>query len=152
MTESTPLHSPFTSPLRGKRYTADDFRPYVKQYADWDSRVLQLLPNLEPIQHSEFINATVHLQLPRLAGQILNPNTNESYWGTLYLRTLQGGGWDGSGYVGLAHYGLTNTPYTARFALCKHQNQYLPSSHPERGLHDQFCVLCGLDTSVDSSD
>lgn len=144
-----------TRPLRDKKYTADDFKPFIKTSSDWDERQLQLLPNLEPLRAEEFINIIAYHQMPRLTGYIVHAKTNEPYWGTLYLGVLQSGGWDGSGYVAVVGHSANvddDGPYTARFALCKHKNKYLPIARPERGFHDQFCTLCGLDTSVDSSD
>lgn len=145
-----------TAPDRNKHYTEADFHLYIKQQSNWDRRTLLLLPNLEPLAFDKALDRLGYHAYPErnyLHGYILAPGTSEPYWGTAFMHTLQGGGWDGAGFVVVAGWGGAQHPtFAGTFALCKHKNIYLPSAKPHRGFHDQFCELCGLDTSVDSSD
>lgn len=63
---------------------------------------------------------------------------------------------DGSGLILIEQHGYSAgkpiLPMIGRFAICEHQNKYKPTAVPSRGFHDQWCTLCGLDTSYDSSD
>src|SRR5574342_516460 len=139
-----------TQPDHTKRYTVKDFYPFVKRQSDWDSRAVQELPNLEPITLAEAFNRVAHSPEPYLHGYI-KLGIIEG-WGTLWMDTLQSGNWNGSGIVALSYHGSQAEPKCYRFALCKHEDTYMSSANPMRGLHDKFCTKCGLDTSVDSSD
>jgi hypothetical protein len=133
---------------RNKKYTTLDFRPYVKRNQDWDNRTVQPLPNLTPISLKEALNRIAVQPTPTLHGYIeLERRTG---WGTLWLDTLQSGNFNGVGTVVLPMWGEVN-PICCRFALCLHEDQLLPHANPGRGLHDKFCIKCGLDTSYDSS-
>ncbi len=139
-----------TQPDKDKKFTEEDFKPYIKRRSDWDNRNILLLPNLIPLFAESAISAICYTKLPRLHGYLrYGPGVFDLNWGTIWLNTLQGGGWDGTGIVTIYR---GQSPFISRFALCRHEAQLMPGANPSRGQHEQFCTKCGLDLSYDSSD
>lgn len=139
---------------KNKKYSLEkDLKPYTNLPSRWHYDPLLLLPNLEKVPVNDALNRIAHMPTPTLHCALLCPDDppGGTAWGSIWLNTLQSGDWDGTGLVVIPGLG-SRPPYCANFFLCKHELQYSPSAKPERGLHDQFCILCGLDMSVDSSD
>jgi hypothetical protein len=138
--EST-LH---TTVDRSRKYTTNSFKPYLEGKLS--------LPNFEPLPPAQLLNSITACFTTPLTGRILKPGDQGPYaaWGLIFPFGLQDGGYTGEALVSI--WGNNSTPTTGRFSICKHRTKYLPSANPSRGLHDQFCELCGLDLSYDSSD
>lgn len=143
----------FTAVDRSKKYTDEDLKPYVQTATDWAVGKPIFLPNIEPISTKDALN-TVANGFGQIKKVYIRHQEGEwgCAWGILVLRTLQSGHWDGTGIAIVPMYGANQDPWCVEFALCEHETKYMPTARPQRGLHDKFCVKCGLDMSVDSSD
>jgi hypothetical protein len=139
MTTESTLH---TKPIPSLKYDLYMIQPVIEG-------------QLEP-QNIQFMKAHDFIQFITAASYItpiksyirLGPSPYAS-WGLIWPHTLQSGAFDGSYHW--ARYGKEGENCGSA-AICRHRSVNLPTANPQRGLHDQFCELCGLDTSYDSSD
>jgi hypothetical protein len=132
----------YTAPVHNLKYDLSMIQPVI------DGN----LPPHNPIfmKAHDFIQfMTAASYITPIKSHIRLANDSHASWGLIWPTYLQGGSFSGAYYF--ARYGKEGENCGSA-AICRHRNKSLPTANPSRGLHDQFCELCGLDTSYDSSD
>lgn len=152
---------------RGGYDLQEDFEPITSG--------LRAVPNFEPWKGDPlgFLNNLTlgGLWIPPSAGyaEVFHEGQTHKGWARFFLRTLQGGGLDGTGAViiyqspkwdqtlepepgSLVKGRQVGGAIIGHFAICKHKKVDHADANHMRGWHPGHCSVCGMNMTVDSGD
>lgn len=157
-----------TNTLARKKYTRDDFAPFIGKQGAVNNGLLPL-PNVEDVEPLAFLNslaASGHMMEP-VWGYALLPTESRQQWTQFFLLADANMGFElsGSGYAvtyggsqwvpdDAAKFGgrRVEKPIVRRFAICKHERELHAGANPDRGWRPGHCKHCGMDMTIDSGD